>query len=352
MSGEQRDEHPEMTAGTLLQIQQQFQQIAAQVERLYQQVATVQTASNQQSQQLDALISQLTNSEEVSPLLTGMADLTTVLDETQEQLVELTQRTARQEQLERLVEVVAGQSQLDALAADLKKLTRTQFKSNTLAEGKSKQVEQALATLRTLATQRENCADAENTQRNQQVTAAHAAGRTEFAIELLSALDSLELALNHGADLQDRQQERANELTTLLTRWATEHGQASTPAAGFWQRIFGSPTVTSAASPAQNAPPTATIDEFATGTGQAVAAWIQGLVLVHERLLALLEQEEIQRIEALNQPFDPRLHVAVESVRRDDVASDTVVKVLRHGYRQRGHVMRYAEVVVARTADG
>ena len=79
-------------------------------------------------------------------------------------------------------------------------------------------------------------------------------------------------------------------------------------------------------------------------------AWLQGLTLVRDRFLAVLTAEGIDAIQALDTPFDPRLHVAIQAETRDDVAPHTVVRVLRQGYRQHQRVLRYAEVVVARAA--
>ena len=157
----------------LLQLQQQFQQLAGQFDHLRQQMAEVHNESNQSSRQLTVLIEHLTDGERANGLLERVAEMATALDATQSQLEELTQRTARQEQLERLVEVVAGQSQVEEFNDNLKKLTRTQFKSNTLAESKSEQLQQALNTLRALATQREERQQADAEERNQQIANAH-----------------------------------------------------------------------------------------------------------------------------------------------------------------------------------
>ncbi len=359
-TGRQNDGQPEnrIVDTTVLQLQQQFQQLAGHFDQLRQDMAEVHAASSQNSRQLDTLIGHLTDSERVAPLLASVADMATALDATQNELAELTRRTARQEQLERLVEVVAGQSQLEELNENLKKLTRTQFKSNTLAESKTGQVDQSLATLRTLATQREERQQHHSEQINQQLTAAHRAGRAEFAAELIPALDSLDLALTNGADLLARQRERTAALlqhSALAPVTPPSAPVAPTAAPGFWQRLFGTfPVEDLPALPVTAATETAAaplLREFSTATDQAISAWLAGLTLVSERLTALLAGEEIKSIDALHQPFDPQLHVAVESTTTADVAPNTVVRVLRQGYRRRDRVIRYAEVVVARTPE-
>jgi molecular chaperone GrpE len=72
------------------------------------------------------------------------------------------------------------------------------------------------------------------------------------------------------------------------------------------------------------------------------------LQLVYERAATLLATEEIQAIDALHKPFDPRLHVAVGTAERADLEPNRVVQVMRKGYRQRERVLRYAEVIVSR----
>lgn len=336
----------------LLQLQQHVQQLAGQFDYMRQQMEEVHAESNQSNRRLATLIEQLTDSERAAPLLEQVAEMATVLDSAQTQLEELTRRTARQEQLERLVEVVAGQSQLDELNENLKKLTRTQFKSNTLGESKAGQVDQALTTLRALATQREEVQEQRTVRANQQLTDAHRAGRAEFAAELLPALDSLDLALTNGADLLARQQRRVEEALqreTLATIPVNATQSASTPAPGFWQRLFGATETVAEPAPPPPAPSAAPVlREFATATEQAISAWLKGLTLVSERFTSLLATEEIEPIEALHQPFDPKVHVAVETAVRNDVEPNTVVRVLRQGYRRRDRVIRYAEVVVAR----
>jgi molecular chaperone GrpE len=264
----------------------------------------------------------------------------------QEQVEQLLQSVARQPQLERLIEVVAGQAALDELADSLKKLTRTQFKANTLAESKEQQVESALGTLREIATRRTPPTEQPPVQSSQQQLAtARREARAEFAAELLPALDSVELAFTNGRLLLERQQ--ANLTNVVAPRATPPPAPLATPTPGFWQRMFGE---TAAPAPVivRSGPDPEAVQATFTTVKDAFAAWLRGIELVSDRFAALLAKEEIHPIEALHQPFDPRLHVAVESEERRDVEPNTVVRVLRKGYRQQQRVLRYAEVVVAR----
>jgi len=80
--------------------------------------------------------------------------------------------------------------------------------------------------------------------------------------------------------------------------------------------------------------------------------WARGLYLVLQKLRGGLAAAGVERMEALGQPFDPRLHEAIDFV---DTASDrdgTVVEELRPGYRLYDRILRPALVKVARRAAG
>jgi molecular chaperone GrpE len=67
--------------------------------------------------------------------------------------------------------------------------------------------------------------------------------------------------------------------------------------------------------------------------------WVEGITLIQRKLQRLLESEGVTPIEALGQPFDPKLH---EAVVLDEGASEphTVVEELRKGYRLRDRILR------------
>jgi molecular chaperone GrpE len=63
-------------------------------------------------------------------------------------------------------------------------------------------------------------------------------------------------------------------------------------------------------------------------------------------LFDTLEREGLERIDPLNQPFDPTLHDAVAHEPSDGEGGPLVVEVLRAGYRWKGRVLRPAMVKV------
>jgi molecular chaperone GrpE len=75
--------------------------------------------------------------------------------------------------------------------------------------------------------------------------------------------------------------------------------------------------------------------------------WFEGVALVHRKLRSILESVDIERIEAVGQPFDPNVHEAVLQEESDEHESGTVIKELQTGYRLNDRVIRPAMVVVA-----
>jgi molecular chaperone GrpE len=78
--------------------------------------------------------------------------------------------------------------------------------------------------------------------------------------------------------------------------------------------------------------------------------WVAGVELIARKLHSVLEQEGVEPIEALGQPFDPNLHeaVAFEDNSEGGEHPDTVSEVYSKGYKLRDRVIRPAMVKVSR----
>jgi len=73
--------------------------------------------------------------------------------------------------------------------------------------------------------------------------------------------------------------------------------------------------------------------------------WRKGIEYIYSQLKAVLENYGVERIEALGQPIDHRLHEALESVSVAHEADDhRVVAVLQEGYRKGERIIRPAKV--------
>jgi molecular chaperone GrpE len=320
-----------------------------QVEQLAQAIA--QTANREQVAQVAQTMLQRDHLEQLTLALAKAAR-----QEEVERLTQAVAQTANQSQIERLLQVVADRDTVANLEEAIKKLGRTQFKSNTLGESKEQQVASALATLQEIVTRREEAEENRGVRNAEELSAARRESRAELAAELLPALDSLELALAHGGSILDQQQAQLRAVTAQYRDYLTAQtrywdGLAQAPSPSFWQRLRGQPQLLEGPPSVQPVPP----DHFQAlfqGVSDNLSAWLRGLELVRERFFALLAGEGIEPIDALNQPFDPRLHVAVQAEVRRDAPPNTVVRVVRKGYRQQNRVLRYAEVVVAGEPTG
>lgn len=61
----------------------------------------------------------------------------------------------------------------------------------------------------------------------------------------------------------------------------------------------------------------------------------------------VLQNAGVERIEALDQPFDPAVHEAVQRVEEDGIDQPVVVDEMQRGYRLHERLLRPARVVVA-----
>ncbi len=76
-------------------------------------------------------------------------------------------------------------------------------------------------------------------------------------------------------------------------------------------------------------------------------SWINGIELIHKKLLSILESEGVKRIEAEGQMFDPAFHEAISHEPSETVESGRVIAVAQNGYMLGERVIRPALVRVA-----
>ena len=88
--------------------------------------------------------------------------------------------------------------------------------------------------------------------------------------------------------------------------------------------------------------------ERALATGSTDRDFYDGVAATHRLFLAALREAGAEPIESVGQPFDPNLHEAVAAVPADgEVASGTVAREVRRGWRLGDELLRPAQVVVA-----
>jgi hypothetical protein len=208
-----------------------------QIEQLAQAIAR--TASQEQMERLAQAVAGRAQLEQLAQAITKAAQ-----QEQVERLAQAVAQTAHQTQVERLLQIVAEREQLAMLEDAIKKLGRTQFKSNTLGETKEQQIASAIATLQEIVTHREQLQEGQTLRNAEEIAAAQRDSLAALAAELLPALDSLELALEHGSGMLDRQRAQLGTVTARYQEYLTAQGQfmaglGQTPAPGFWQRLRG-----------------------------------------------------------------------------------------------------------------
>lgn len=85
-----------------------------------------------------------------------------------------------------------------------------------------------------------------------------------------------------------------------------------------------------------------------TGGDQSM---IDGLEMIHQELMRVLERHGLEPIEALGQPFDPEYHEAMMQQEDPDQPSNTVIDQVQKGYLFQDRLLRPAMVVVSKRPE-
>src|SRR5579872_1940692 len=85
---------------------------------------------------------------------------------------------------------------------------------------------------------------------------------------------------------------------------------------------------------------------------QNPADFRSGVELIRKQLHEALSKLGAEPITATGEPFDPRVHEAVETAESSSAADNHVIKELRRGYKLKDRLLRPAMVVVARNSRG
>lgn len=76
--------------------------------------------------------------------------------------------------------------------------------------------------------------------------------------------------------------------------------------------------------------------------------FVQGIRLIYNNLITVLENFKVYKMTALQERFDPKLHMAVAQIESDVAESGFIIEVIQDGYLQDGKVIRPAKVVIAK----
>ena len=75
--------------------------------------------------------------------------------------------------------------------------------------------------------------------------------------------------------------------------------------------------------------------------------FLSGFVMVNKTFKQILERNGVEQIDALNKPFTPTYHSAIETVKVEGVEPNTVVEVIMTGYTYKDRVLRPSMVKVS-----
>jgi molecular chaperone GrpE len=79
----------------------------------------------------------------------------------------------------------------------------------------------------------------------------------------------------------------------------------------------------------------------------AADSWYDGLMLIQRKFETVLEDLQVERIEAVGQEFDPNFHEALTLKQKEDVESGMVIEELQVGYRIGDQIIRPSLVNVS-----
>lgn len=74
---------------------------------------------------------------------------------------------------------------------------------------------------------------------------------------------------------------------------------------------------------------------------------IEGVQLVQRQLFAALKKFGVDNFEPKGEPFDPRVHEAVQADHSSELTAGSIVRVFQRGYTMNGRLLRPARVSVA-----
>ncbi len=90
------------------------------------------------------------------------------------------------------------------------------------------------------------------------------------------------------------------------------------------------------------------MEHGAQNAGAEVRGVLDGIGLVHREILSAFDKHGVSQLDAQGQTFDPAVHEAIGQIPSADVAANTVIQVLQKGYVIHDRMVRPSRVLVAR----
>lgn len=90
------------------------------------------------------------------------------------------------------------------------------------------------------------------------------------------------------------------------------------------------------------------LEHGAQNASSEVKGILEGVELVHREILGVLAKHAVQEISAEGEAFDPAVHEAMGQIPNGEVPANTVLQVLQKGYLIHDRMLRPARVIVSR----
>jgi molecular chaperone GrpE len=84
------------------------------------------------------------------------------------------------------------------------------------------------------------------------------------------------------------------------------------------------------------------------GQNENFSAFAEGVRMIYQKLMGVLEKQGVKKIESVGKPFDPEKHEALLQVEAEGVEPNTVVEEHQPGYFLNDKVLRHAKVIVSK----
>ncbi|ESA35338.1 protein grpe [Leptolyngbya sp. Heron Island J] len=143
--------------------------------------------------------------------------------------------------------------------------------------------------------------------------------QSQIFLELLPVLDDLDRACNHWQQAQQQQQQQPAD------------------SSNWWRRLFPWTTQPTPDHPGE--------------LNAVVKSAYDGVSLIRQSLLDILERQAVTPIDTLGYPFDPSQMNAMGREASPEAPPNTVIKEILKGYRWQDRVLREAQVIVAEATD-
>jgi molecular chaperone GrpE len=76
--------------------------------------------------------------------------------------------------------------------------------------------------------------------------------------------------------------------------------------------------------------------------------WLEGIEIIHRKIEILLESQMVTKIDALGKHFEPWEFEALQYKETNDFEENTVIEVIKEGYKFNGQILRPAQVIVSK----